>query len=90
MKRLMFSIFVASALGTALAWDEELAWKYDDSARPADKVSVWELTRSAGVDARACTWAMTEAAPLETRPWTMSFFDEFVHLFAPGTLLFIR
>lgn len=90
MKRTAIVLAVVAVLGSASAYDDNLAWVYDTSGRPADAVSVQAADMSGGVDARANVAVALEASPsgatLESRGWT-SWIGEILKLERLGAML---
>ena len=93
MKRMAITFAGLAILGSALAYDDELTWLYDESKRPADVVSVQPADLADGVDARANVAQTMEAtppdAPLESRGWS-SWLSGLLKLTRLGTMIFFR
>ena len=93
MKKLAVAFAGLAILGSALAYDDELTWVYDESKRPADVVSVKPADRSAGVDARANVARTLETTPagasLESRGWS-SWLGGLLELTRSGLSILIR
>ena len=73
MKRLLSVIALSVTAVTLFAYDDNLAWVYDTSGRPAETACAVTASDASGVDARANVSLTLETTPagdaLESRGW---------------------
>ena len=91
MVRFLVCVAGLAALAAASAYAEDLAWRFDASARPADVAAEATAANTASVDVAAPAEGASDAIPLFDSRWSYSLLLEgWTYQYVRGFCIILR